>query len=453
MKDLIKLATVSLFLVGSISIFCQDTTDAERQALTNQKDILQVKSDILNLQLGMEKAKLDQDKAKIDAAKAAIGSISTSGLPTGQAQLNNVDIQPTIISYAALRNVLGAIYNKLYPSGCPTRLVFKGPGLDDIALLQTYQQMLDWAKEAIAHYSSGPVFNGAVSSRFAPAVGFAAIDAAVALASLFKTDVAMTGVSVTADDNAAKYIFAEITREKCSGASIVDPADYTYPLLQNSALQGRIRTLMADLARAQGVMAGVQADDIPRFQQEISDIGAKLKKIDELNANIVKTRVLLQNADAANRKKLTEQLHGFEAELATYNPSDLRSSLTKARNNLTIARHYVSDVNLYSSKITALLAALAKIDDTGTPFLMRLLRAETLASLVENQQTLALHIIKQGGNNITKKNVFHTAIHYTGGVVVDFELHNVNGAEVAKAGEVDAYDYHDERDRLGNVIQ
>jgi hypothetical protein len=114
-----------LVVATGISSFGQDSTDTEKQALTNQKDILQLKSDIQNLQLGMEKAKLDQDKAKIDAAKAAIGSINTSGLPTGQAQLSNVDIQPTMISYAALRQVLGKVYQDLYGS-CPAVLVFKG---------------------------------------------------------------------------------------------------------------------------------------------------------------------------------------------------------------------------------------------------------------------------------------------------------------------------------------
>jgi hypothetical protein len=316
--------------------------------------------------------------------------------------------------------------------------------------------MLDWATSTIGNYGARPTYGVGTPPRvisFVPAVGFAAIDAAVALASLFKSDVTITGVSITADDNAAKYIFAGIVRGNCPDTAIVDPTDYTYPINPGSQLLEKIRELTDKLATAQRIMADVQADDISKFQQDISDIKAKLKKIDDLNASVTQTKVLLTNADPSEKKKLTKQIQGYQAELATYDPSTLKNDLKTASANLILARDYVSDVTLYSAKVTSLLTSLTKIDDSGNPFLMRLLRAETLQGLVHDQPSLMLHVIKQGGNNITKKNAFHTAIHYTGGAVVDYELRDASGAKVVKAGEEDAYDYHNEKDSLGSVVK
>src|SRR5260221_10891652 len=77
---------VSVLLLVGFGV-AQQTTDPN-QALIDEKARLQLQKDIEDLKMG-----INQDR--IDQIKASIGSISTTGLPTGAATLNNVDIQPT----------------------------------------------------------------------------------------------------------------------------------------------------------------------------------------------------------------------------------------------------------------------------------------------------------------------------------------------------------------------
>lgn len=435
-----------LFVAPLIGQTIPTPTPNPNQDLQDQKDRLGLQKDIEDL-----KTQIGQDQ--INRAKANIGTINTANLPTGQAQLSNVDIQPSIIGFAAMRTVVNQVIKDLYddPLKCPDSVVFRSATLDDIALLATYKKLLSDASDQLNPYEKKPaeLKLGSAVASFAPALAFAAIDAAVSLGALFKSDVTMNGVTMTPDDEALRYHFASSLRSKCPNATIIDPNSFSGPLADDSKLLKLIKRINGQANNLQGQVMEVQIIDLPRYEKQIADAQKALKEPDEYSPKIKRLEEELKRARPGEQPKIQEQIKALKAQQEKAQ-NDLKDRLQLAQANQVRGKEYVAEATALAARVTALNTALNKIDDSGTPFLLKLLKAEALDGKVNQTPVLLLGFVKIGGTSVVKKNAFHTSIKYGGGALVKFELRDLDGLKVIKSGEEDAYQYHSESDSLGS---
>jgi hypothetical protein len=272
----------------------------------------------------------------------------------------------------------------------------------------------------------------------------------VALASLFKVDTTIQGVAIANDDEAARYIFSQVVESKCKESTIIDPNEFTGPLLDDSDLLKKISALNNATDTLNSNVSVLQASEQPKLEQKLSSLQKLQNSRDEIEANIRKTTVLAAGATGPDAKKLQSQLTELKAELSAI-PADLDDKALEAMSKLNALKLRIASVNAAATRVGTLSTSLNKIDDSGTPFLTRLLRAETLGAKVSTNDVLILRMIKIGGNNITKKNAFWTSIKFSGGALVKFELRSSDLLTIKKAGEEDAYQKHAEGDELGSA--
>ncbi|PYV83039.1 MAG: hypothetical protein DMG05_26995 [Acidobacteria bacterium] len=99
----------------------------------------------------------------------------------------------------------------------------------------------------------------------------------------------------------------------------------------------------------------------------------------------------------------------------------------------------MDELKSVNTRITDLVTGLMKADSNGvTPF-QSLMRAESLRSAPGNNASVLLaKFVAVGGNNITKRNIFHTSIKFSGGAVTEFFLMDKTGS-IAKSGVVSCY--------------
>lgn len=438
--------TVS-FVAVLICVFAGSTSHAQTPANPNQP--LEDEKAKLSLQKDIEDLKKQINQDQIDITKAKIGTFSTTGLPTGQAQLTSVEIQPTIIGYAALRTTMNKVLEDLYGAPCPdnTTILFKAASLDDLALLKTYKKLIDSATTQINKLNAPPAGPGA---GVAPSEVFAAIDAAVALASLFKVDTAIQGVAIGNDDEAARYIFSQVVKSKCTNSIIIDPNEFSGPLLDDSDLLNKLSSLNNATDTLNATVSMLQTTEQPKNEQLLASLQKQQTSRDDIQANIRKTEVLAAGTTGADAKKLQSQLTELKAELKAI-PAEIDDKVLTATSKLNALKLKIASMNAAATRVGTLNTSLNKIDDSGIPFLTRLLRAEALDSQASKHDVLILRMVKIGGNNITKKNAFWTSIKFGGGALVKFELRSSDLLTIKKAGEEDAYQYHSEGDKLGSA--
>jgi hypothetical protein len=423
----------------------QSSSSSVNDQLTDQKSTLQLQSDIQSLQNGMT-------TSQINTLKAQIGSINTSNLPQGNVSMTNVDLQPTIIGYAGLRSAMDKVYKKLY-STCPTtKVIFGSTQFADVAAYQAYMKLLDQASDALVPYTDAPDFTK-VSVGFAPAIAFAAVDAAVSLGQLFKSDVTINGTSLSPDGQAAQAILANKLITNCAAKPsvvILNLANVNGMVADQSDLLKLLESVNDDLASAVNASTSVQANSIATLQQTITNIQKKLSSYDDLEASKQAAQKALAKATGADQQKLKDQIASLQSQESDLNQPQAIKDLASAKAGLLKANAFVAQVAVLSTRITALTAVLNKIDDTGIPFMVRLLHAERMKSLIGSDPVLSLNVIKLGGNSIVKKNAFRTTVSYAGGAIVQYELRSTDGISVLAAGQEDSFVYHKEKDLLGS---
>ena len=420
----------------------QNASGSQNEQLTGQKSTLQLQSDIQTLQNGMT-------ANAISTLKTEIGSINTANLPQGNVALTNADLQPTIIGYAGLRSAMTKVYVRLYPT-CPGKVVLGSTQFADVAVYETYMKLLDQASDSLLSYTD-PVDFTKANVGFAPAIAFAAVDAALSIGQLFKSDITVTGNSITPDSLAAQLIMAGKVRATCPNAVILNLSNVVGMLPAQSALLERLESVNNDLASAKNASITVQAESVAALQQKITDAQKKLSTFEDLETSRLKAQKALATATPADAKKLREEIANLESQESTLNQPQAAKDLATAKVSLAKANAFVADISTLSSRITTLTAVLNKIDDIGIPFMVRLEHAEAMKTLIGTDPVLTLNVIKLGGNSIVKKSAFCTTVSYAGGAIVDYELRAANGVTVTAAGQIDSFEYHKEKDALGSA--
>ncbi len=428
-------------------------TPDPNQDLIDQKARLSLQKDIEDLKTGIA-----QDTA--NSIKAQVGTINTANLPTGAAQLTNVDIQPSIIGYSSLRSVVTKILADLYGQNpCPkATLVLQAPTIADVTLYDSYFKLLTAAQVQVDKYQHEPeeIKEPTVHAAFAPVAVFAAIDAVVALGSLFKSDVTISGVTLTADDEALRYMLIQKVEELCKDdkdktkTTIIDPNNFAGPLLDDSKLLTLIAQLNSGTDQLQANLLDMQTTKLTQYDQRVKDIQKAIDGPSKFDPQIAKLQAELKTAKPSERDSLQKQIEVLK-DKKQKELDKLKTDLQVAQANDASAKTYIAAVTGILARISSLNTALMKIDDTGTPFLMRLLKAEALKPKIKDLNILTVSTIKVGGNNVVKKNAFHTSIKYGGGALIKFQLKSADGLTVIAAGEEDAYEYHEEEDHLGSA--
>jgi hypothetical protein len=403
-------------------------TSVAKDQLQSQKDIEELKSSIATSQIAR--------------AKTLIGSIDTTNLPKGNADLKSVDLQPTLIGYGALADAISKIPDTSLCSAGDK--VVMGPGaVDDLAVLSAYESIVKHDNEILKDYQAKKDFTA--QAYVAPAVVFAAIDAAVALSSLFKADVSIEGIDIIPDLHAARFLVAQKFATKCA---VLDINDLSWPVKPDSDFLKSVMTLDTYLNKALAIESDLKTNDVPKFTKALSDAKDALTKFESLPKEIAdatkKRDAAKTPADKAAFQKTIDDDTTALKKLQAYGESKYEDDRDKASNALNGANAWIATMDGLNSAVSKVLTALFKIDDSGNPYLTRMLRAEYLRDNIKDTKYLTVSVAKLGGNNIIKKWAVHTSIHYSGGAVVEFELKGKDWMTVEHAGQVAAYSYASE---------
>jgi hypothetical protein len=443
------------------------------QNVQNQKDALSLQKDIGDLKLSIA-----QDK--VNSAKAVIGAINTSGLPTGQTQLTNVDIQPTITAYEESRKAVRTILAELYSGAacgsqpcyqkldgtqvslnCPTKLVLWSPVLSDVAVFNYFDSSVVTAI-GILNGTTKPTYTtrNAVLPHFAPAVAFAAIDAVTALSSMFKVDVTMTGVTVNGDEDALRLLLLSELRKSCVNTEDIEINNFN-PDIANTTILTHLKSLDDAARKTQDIANQVLSEDVTKFQGEMKKLQAKQDQLDALKKK--KSELELKKATSAkeaDRTELQREIQNVQLLINAALPPasggappdlDYLDDINNLQINIAQGTTFASAVGAQLTKVAALQDSLAKPDSNGVPLIVRLARAEALASRISGSPTLLLSVVKAGGNNVVKRYAFWTSVKFGGGAVLKYELRDQDGLKILNSGNVSVYAYRKESDHFGDV--
>lgn len=181
-------------------------------------------------------------EADLATAKARLGEV-TQPLPTGAGTATNLNIEGKLLAYRAADKAadqIAAAIRAALAAQTPPRLVFLSvKEVANISLLQAFNQQASLLLEQVSQLEipkdiprlcpkPGAVFQPQVT--FPPGV---AIDAALTLLRLFKTDRTLVGEDVTLDD----FAILALLVSKLGGIEVVYPPSYFPDALVLWALQ------------------------------------------------------------------------------------------------------------------------------------------------------------------------------------------------------------------------
>jgi hypothetical protein len=442
-------------------------TDSDTQKLQSQKDRAQLEADI---------ATAEKNKAEAEAAalKAKIGGINTANLPQGTVSADSVVIEGSYIAYMAAGSAAQAIAKQI---PCGGHIVFfSATDLDGIRALDSLQAQIPLINngktkltealelkrvsasvlpEPLGDLRSLYIYSAAAQPDFAPAAVFAGIDAGLSILSLFKTDTQFHGVAVTGDDLALQALVTQKWKVHCgtNNGFAVHPT-YAYPSIETdpekNELVKKLRSLSADLSEvslvAQNLTDRVQTPigkAVDGFRKAIADYHDTLASVSGLEAKLKlakpdQKKKIQSDLDSA-RKHLSELTETIRVQ---YDPTvPLPGSPKdpyKEENLRTFLDAYLSDqlrtdvrvqaLKTLQTRMSDFLAALTKPDSNGATPLVGLLRSQAFQGAVTKEAIIVnVKFVTAGGNNIIKKNVFHSTLRFSGGVVAEYLVADHSG--------------------------
>ena len=353
-------------------------------------------------------------EAQLATEKAKLGSISTP-LPGGTVTATTLVIEGDILAYRAADSAAQKIVDAVIRTcpvggtltgglaciaGKPTPekvVIFSNKELNGLLVYQAFQaqsavllaQVSTLTNQPIPPLLSDktPLICTSTPAKLIPPL--LAVDVALQLAGLFKTDTTITGASVTLDDFAVASLVAEKLTEK--GVLVAYPPSYypnaltsIPPALQIYVTFKKIVASQLDLAAAATVIDLKKADITARAAKE-----PKCKDI-------------------------------FAADSATLDARKAQVAATQTA---------VSQV------VTALTATDAQ---SGLSQIQTLALAEQLAEQFGGASILQLKSIAAGGDTKTKKNILYTSLSFGGGAILAYMMINPTGT-IEHSGTVPVY--------------
>lgn len=469
---------MALLLLAGVACTHAQSADSDIQGLQSQKNRAQLEADI---------AKAEKDKAEAEAAafKARLGGLSTANLPQGAVKTDNVVIEGSYLSYMAANSAARVI---AYRVPCGANVVFFSPkDLDGIQALdalkaqiplvsgdtpsQVKPLLLRRVSMVVLPEPSGSdlaklyYFEEAKQAAFLPAAGFAAIDTGLSLLSLFKTDMEFHGVAVTADDLALQALVARQWRQHCPGNNVIHPG-YSYPPIVTDLAQNDLLTGLSTLSKNLAAVTQMQQNLTDRVQTPLGKAVEGLRKLiaDQRDTTLLipvleaklkaattpKEKKKLQADLDAAKKHLAELTETARAQYDTsetlpqpgrppYSGKALAAFLEVYLTDQFRADLRVQALKASQTKMSEFVAALTKPDSNGVTPLVALLRAQALRNAKgEGANLLHVGFVTAGGNNIIKRNIFHSSLRFSGGVVAKYLLVD-NAGYLTDSGVVACY--------------
>jgi len=352
-------------------------------------------------------------EADLAAAKARFGEV-TQPLPTGAGTATNLNIEGKILAYRAADKAadqIAAAIRTALAGQTPSRIVFLSvKEVTNIALLQAFDQQATLLLDQVSQLQipggiPRPCPEGGAEGPRALALAppGVAIDAALTLLRLFKTDRTLVGEDVTLDD----FAIVALLVGKLNGIDIVYPPSY-FPDAFGSGVVAAVYDKFNKLAQAQSTVANVQ-DRIAAKKQEIADRKTQAGKD--------KACAAMLDADAARLEEFANKVSVFKEAL-----SEVNTALTKTS------------------------------DQSGMALIQSLVLAERLATRMQGAFLLQVKPIAAGGTTHTSTNIFGTSFSFSGGAIVSYVLYRPDGI-VATAGTVPVFAGLFKDEKLNDVLQ
>ena len=458
--------SAGLLALLSLSAHAQSSSssDPEIQKLQNEKDKAQLQADL---------AKAEQQRAEAQAAafKAQLGSLSTANLPQGTIKTDSVVIEANYLAYMAAHDAAAVMVKEI---GCPPGLLFySAKELDGLQALATLQKQMDQFVSGsaglfepvklreISHsilVSPSPkgsdgknlyVLEPAAQAEFAPALAFAAIDAAMSIASLFKTDTDIHGVATPADDLALQSLVARELKTCKSNVIVIHPTYFNAPL--QSALLDKLQKL-AEISSN----ADAKSHDLDTYvRTPIANAVDALRKLPKVLGDLKNQQQEIEDQlkkplDPKPRSELGKKLREIQStleKLSKQNDDELKKAGARSSDELLsiyltdqiLVEARIQSLKNLTSKTSDLSTALTKVDPSGGTPLQVLLRVESLEKQRDaDSSVLVTKFVSLGGNNIIKKGAFSTSLRFTGGAIVEYLLIDKNGL-LSKSGVIECY--------------
>jgi hypothetical protein len=471
--------STTLAILAALVLAQAQSTDSDTQRLQSQKDRAQLEADI---------AKADKDKAEAEAAafKARLGSVTTANLPQGTVKTDNVVIEGSYLAYMAA-NSAARIIAKRIP--CAANIVFfSSKELDGIQALDALKAQISLVSggksklveplelkrvsAAVLPEPSGDlkrlyIFQAPQQPTIAPAAIFAGIDAGLSLISLFKTDTEFHGVSVTADDLALQALVAKQWQELCGSTvnKVIHPV-YSYPPIDANVASNDLLKSFSGLSTDLAEISLIYQNLTDRVQTPMGRAVEGLRKLiadhrDTVQLIPVIEAKLKTATSVEEKKKIQADLDSAKKHLveltetarAQYDPAQRvpppgKPPYSEAEMGAFLEAYLtdqlrgdvrVQALKAMQTKISDFVAALTKPDSNGVTPLGAMLRAQALKrAKTDGANLLNVKFVTAGGNNIIKRNIFHSSLRFSGGVVTQYLLID-NTGYVTASGVVACY--------------
>lgn len=363
-------------------------------------------------------ARKDIAEANAAEARARLGTLSVER-PKGTGVAEGLNVEAKILAYSAVDRIAAQIAQEIKSLPAPPVHVVISSQRELSAVMQyrAYQQQTRLLQRQIGQASGGTPAapklppldsDGAacVAERSAPAddaggaAPLVAIDAALQVLSLFKSDKKIDGIDVEVDEFALAMSVLGHLRRAPGSLSVAYPAS---------------------------VLPGVLAAGAS------SNVFALSPALKELNA-LVDGQVALDTVlglIGPRREALRQLAQGRTATAPC--------KAMWARDTAQLDRLEAS-VKALKGAIDQLATALSRVDESsGASALQSLVMAETLASKFAGAHVLQLKPVAAGGATLAKTNLFTTNFYFSGGAIVSYLLYNGSSGDVVLAATMPYY--------------
>jgi uncharacterized protein YjbI with pentapeptide repeats len=266
---------------------------------------------------------------------------------------------------------------------------------------------------------------------------------------------------------ALQALVAKHWRDLCGSSSnkVIHPV-YSYPPIDADVTSNDLLKSLSGLSADLSEVGLINQNLTDRVQTPLGKAVEGLRKLIADNRDTVKLIPVIEAKvkaarSAADKKKLQADLDSAKKHLieltetarAQYDTAEKLPSPGKPpyldTELAAFLDAYLTDqlrvdvriqaLKAMQTKMSDFIAALSKTDSNGVTPLVAMLRAQALKKAKnDGANLLNVKFVTAGGNNIIKRNIFHSSLRFSGGVVTEYLLID-NAGYVTSSGVVACY--------------
>lgn len=423
-----------VILVASFFIGVAQSVALAEDAVTTTTGSSVDSQELQNLKAEAElaKTKLDLETSEINLLKLKLGTLDTTNLPKGAADVTDLDVEGQLRAYAAAARIADQIVADITTAGSEALAALgDAKNLKLVLATQSQLQLLNQYRSALAQMAlikdaadavlkqADPSPNMGTcaikpekektapekerTAGFVPADGVAAINAVLSLTALFKTDLTIKEKPVSLSEVAVATLLLKALKAKQITA-IYPPAYYMLPPVGKEG-----KTIEAYKA----LMAQ---------KRDLQDYADKLNKLYEATSGNTKADPECKVRLAGYKTIIDQRVAGLQA--AQKSVDDIVATLTKqdGQSGLTTISTYLVSERIDADTRVAVKGPDGKIkkDTDGKDMFVYF-------------PVLQVQAMAAGGSTSKRQNIFRTAVSLGGGALISYQL-------MAQSGEVLAAD-------------